>query len=127
KKELRWRSKIPLDKTWEQLTPEQQAEFRSLYESMPEYDEPPFPAEGIKPVFNAVKKAQEARQAKGELNFAVTVGPDGTATNVEDFGSVHDKEMTQYVSSVLLMTKYKPAKCNGAPCVMQFPFKLRLR
>ncbi|HET9864859.1 MAG TPA: hypothetical protein VFP37_15555, partial [Steroidobacteraceae bacterium] len=46
KKELRWRSKIPLDKTWEQLTPEQQAEFRSLYESMPEYDEPPFPAEG---------------------------------------------------------------------------------
>jgi hypothetical protein len=127
KKDLRWNSRIPLNKTWEQLTPAQQAEFRSLYESMPETDEPPFPAEGLKPVFGAIKKAQNMLQAKGELNLAVTVGPDGKATKVEDFGGVNNKDMTQFAGSVLLMTRYKPALCSGTPCTMQFPFRLKLR
>jgi hypothetical protein len=127
RKDLRWNSKIPLNKTWEQLTPEQQAEFRSLYESMPQTDEPPFPAEGLRPVFGAIKKAQNVLQAKGELNLAVTVGPDGKATKVEDFGGVDNKDMTQFAGSVLLMTRYKPATCNGSPCTMQFPFRLKLK
>ena len=36
KKELRWSSKIPLNKTYDQLTPEQKAEIRSMYESLAE-------------------------------------------------------------------------------------------
>jgi hypothetical protein len=127
KKELRWNSSIPLNKTWQQLTPEQKAEFRALYESMPENDEPPFPAEGLKPVFGAIKKAQNVLQAKGELNMAVTVGPDGKATKVEDFGGVNNKDMTQFAGSVLLMTRYTPALCSGTPCTMQFPFRLKLK
>jgi len=58
KRELRWRSSIPLNKTYEQLTSEQKAEFRSLYASLGEGDEPPFPVQGIKPIFNNIKKGQ---------------------------------------------------------------------
>src|SRR5687767_1402432 len=63
KRELRWRSNIPLNKTYEQLTPEQKAEFRSLYATLGDGDEPPFPVQGIKPIFNNIKKGQNVMQA----------------------------------------------------------------
>jgi hypothetical protein len=34
--------------------------------------------------------------------------------------------MTQYVQSVFMMAKFKPALCAGTPCTMEFPFKLKL-
>src|SRR3990170_3274502 len=105
KRELRWKSKIPLNKTYDQFTPEQKAEFRALYAALPEGDEPPFPVQGLKPLFNAIKQGQNVLQARGELNLAVTVGPDGKALKVEDFGGVggvNAHEMTNYVQSVFL-------------------------
>src|SRR5262245_39353256 len=129
KKPLRWTWPIPVNKAWAELTPEQQAQFRSLYEAIPEGDEPPFPVQGMKPVFSAIQKGQDIMQARGALDFAVTVGPDGKATYVADHGGitgVNAREMANYVASVLMMAKYKPAVCAGKPCVMEFPFKLKL-
>jgi hypothetical protein len=126
KKELRWNSKIPLNKTYSQLTPEQKAEVHAMYEALAPGDEPPFPAEGLRSIFGAVRKAQDMLEARGELNLAVTVGPDGKATKVEDYGNVNKREMTQFAAQVLLMTKYKPAVCNGKPCIGQFPFNIKL-
>jgi hypothetical protein len=127
KKDIRWESKIPLDKSYEELTPEQKAELHAMYESLAPGDEPPFPADGIKPIFVVVKKAQRILQARGELNMAVTVGPDGKATKVEDFGGVYNEQMTDTVQQVLLLTKYKPAMCKGTPCTMQFRFTQKLK
>ena len=126
KKGLTWDSKIPLSKTYAEFSSKEKADFLALYESMGPGDEPPFPIEGIKPIFNAVKKAQYKYKARGELNFAVSVDADGKATKVEDYGSSNRPEMTEFASSILLMTKFKPAICNGKPCAMQFPFRLRL-
>jgi hypothetical protein len=126
KKGLTWDSKIPLSKTYAEFSPKQKADFLALYESMGPEDEPPFPIEGIKPIFSALKKAQYKIKARGELNFAVSVGPDGKATKVEDFGSSDKPAMTELAGSILLMTKFKPAVCGGKPCAMQFPFRLRL-
>lgn len=126
KKELRWSSRIPLNRTYDQLTPEEKAEFHAMYASLAPGDEPPFPLEGMKPVFSAIRKAQDMLEARGELNLAVTVGPDGTATKVEEYGRVNKREMTEFASTVLLMTKFKPAVCNGSPCASQFPFTLKL-
>ena len=129
KKHLRWTSTIPLNKTWEQLTPEQKAEFRAQYDSIRDSDEPPFPIQGMKPVFSSIQKGQDIMQARGVLDFTVTVGADGKATHVDAVDSitgVNAREMSNYVASVLMMAKYKPAVCSGQPCVMQFPFKLKL-
>lgn len=129
KKELRWRSKIPLNKTYGELTPEQKAAFHALYESLPEGDEPPFPIKGIKPIFSQLQQGQRVLQARGELNLAVTVGPDGKPIKVEDYGGVtgaNALEMTNYAQSLLMLATYKPALCQGKPCAMQFPFKLPL-
>jgi hypothetical protein len=98
-----------------------------MYEALPEGDEPPFPEKGIKPIFSAIKKAQRIRQARGELIMAVTVGPDGVATKVEELGNVYDLQMTELAQQVLLLTKYKPAVCSGKPCTMKFKFTQKLK
>ena len=127
KKDIRWDSKIPLDKTYGELTPEQKTELHAMYEKLAPGDEPPFPADGIKPIFSAIKKAQRILQARGELNMAVTVGPDGKATQVEDLGGVYNIQMTEIAQQALLLTKYKPAVCNGSPCTMKFKFTQKLK
>lgn len=122
-----WSSKIPPNKTYAQLTPEQKNYFHSMYESVAPGDEPPFPLEGMKPIIAAITKAQAKRRAHGTLSLAVTVGPDGVAKQAAEYGSVSDPEMTKFAASILLMTKYKPALCSGQPCTMQFPFNLELK
>ena len=130
RRDLAWSSKIPLDKTYEQFAPEEKAEFHALYVELAPGDEPPFPAAGMRPVFNSIKKGQQIVRARGQLNLVVTVGPDGKALEVADLGGVggaNASEMARFAGSVLLMTKFKPAVCGGNPCKSQFPFMLDLK
>ncbi|MEO8064557.1 MAG: hypothetical protein ABI821_17610 [Pseudomonadota bacterium] len=127
KKDLRWNSKIPLNKTYGELNEAQKAELFKMYESLPPGDEPPFPAEGIKPIFTAIKNAQRVLQARGALDMAVTVGPDGKATKVDDFSNLRSTQMAEVAQQVLLLTKYKPGMCNGSPCTMQYRFQQKLK
>jgi hypothetical protein len=127
KKDLRWNSKIPLNKTYGQLTDAQKAELHKMYESLPPGDEPPFPAEGIKPIFTAIKNAQRVLQARGSLDMAVTVGPDGKAIKVDDFSHLRSTQMADLAQQVLLLTKYKPGMCSGTPCTMQYRFTQKLK
>jgi len=130
RKQLTWNSNIPLNKTYEQLTPEQKAELGALYEQMPPGNEPPFPIQGLRPVFNSIVKGQRIVRARGTLNMVVNVSPEGKALDVIDLGGVggvNAREMTQFAQSVLLMTKFKPAVCAGKPCKSQFPFQLELQ
>ena len=129
-RETRWSLKIPLDKTYQQLTPEEKADFHAMYEAMPPGDEPPFPLTGMRPVFSAIRKGQEIVHARGRLNLVVTVDAEGKATQVADLGGLEGRnadQMTQFAGSVLLMTKFKPAICDGRPCPSQFPVVLDLR
>jgi hypothetical protein len=126
KKDIRWDSKIPLNKTYGELTEEQRAELHKMYQALPAGDEPPFPEAGIKPIFNAIRKAQRILQSRGTLDLTVTVGPDGKAIKVENFSSVRTGQMTDHAQEILLLTKYKPAMCHGEPCTMQFRFTQKL-
>ena len=127
KQEIRWTSKFPLNKPYEEFTPEQKAELHKMYEGLPPSDEPPFPAEGIKPIFTAIKNAQRVLQARGQLDMKVTVGPDGKAIKVEDVGSVKAGQMTEIAKQALMQTTYKPAMCSGQPCTMQYRFTQMLK
>jgi len=127
KQEIRWTSKVPLNKTYAELTPEQKAELHKAYETLAPGDEPPFPAEGIKPIFTAIKNAQRVLQARGQLDMKVTVGPDGKAIKVDSVGSVKAGQMTDLAQQVLMQTKYKPAMCHGEPCTMQYRFTQMLK
>lgn len=126
RKDIRWDSKIPLNATYSQLNDEQKAELHSQYEKLEPGDEPPFPVDGIKPIFSAIRKAQRTLQARGELDMVVNVDAQGNATSVEDRGHVQNQQMTELAQQVLLLTKFKPAVCKGQPCVMQYRFTQKL-
>lgn len=126
RRDVAWSTTSPINKTYAQLTEEQKQKIHAQYESIAPGDEPPFPKEGPKPIVVAIHKAQEMLLARGKLRFIVTVGPDGKAKKVDAFGDCDKAEMTRFAGQVLLLTKYKPAICKGAPCAMEFPFNLSL-
>ncbi len=118
-------TKAPIDvnRDYYELSPEDKAIVHGWYEYIAPGDEPPFPVNGLAPIYKAINKGRNIAPGHGELFLAVTVGPDGKARKVEVFKSP-GQDITRYISEVLLLTKYKPAICEGKKCEMQFPLSL---
>lgn len=126
RRDVAWSTKIPLNRTYAQLSAEEKAVLHSHYELIGPNDEPPFPRDGLGPVVKVIRQGQQKRLARGELKMLVTVGPDGKAIKVSAQGTTDDVQMAKFVATVLKLTPYKPAICEGAPCTMQYPFYLKL-
>jgi hypothetical protein len=80
-------SKIPLNKRYHELSPEVRMELNKYYEMMDIGDEPPFPAEGLRPIYDAIAKAQAKLLVNGELILLVEVDSNGVAQEVKVMGS----------------------------------------
>jgi hypothetical protein len=119
-------SQVPINRKYHELTPEQKALLNQLYEDMKSGDEPPFPAEGLFPIYDALRKAQGKLGVTGDLILVVDVDATGQPTAVKTIGSP-SPEMTKFAASLLLITRFKPAVCGGQPCAMQYPFGLDFR
>lgn len=115
---------VPIKRSYEQLKPEEKAIVHSWYAHLGPGDEPPYPADGLAPLFNSIQSGQKKLMVRGDLELNVTIAPSGQATEVQVMKSP-GYEMTEYASSVLLLAKYKPAVCKGKPCQMQFPVFVR--
>lgn len=114
-------STLPINKRYHELSAGEREFLNSMYENIRPGDEPPFPAEGLKPIYDSVRKAQQKLLVTGKLILVVTVDSSGEASAVKAIGSPSD-EMTRFVASVLMLVKYKPAVCGGSPCQMDYPF-----
>lgn len=113
---------LPYDKTYAELTPEQQLILKSRYMEMGEGDEPPFPADGLGPLYAAVSKANQAvRGGLGKFEMDVYVDETGAATKVDVIQSP-DERLSKHAAAIAMLTKFKPALCKGKPCAMGFPF-----
>lgn len=121
RKNVIWNSAIPINRTYEQLTTDQKQRLNSLYERVDPGDEPPFPAEGLKPIFEAIWKGATKRATVGRLTVVASVEPDGTVSKVDVLDNP-DTHLSKFAASVLVLTKFKPAVCKGQPCQMQYPF-----
>lgn len=119
-------SSIPINRPYEGLTEAERERVRGWYESMPVTEEPPFPREGLKPILDALLKAQQRLLVTGDLFLIASVDPTGTVTSVKAIGSP-SPEMVKFAASVLLLTKFKPAVCDGSPCAMEFPLRQSFR
>lgn len=119
-------STLPLNKSYAELTPAQQAALRGQYVGMAETDEPPFPAKGLGPIFREVAKGQQKRLASGPLVILVNIDERGVAQSAEVV-QTPDRELSRYVAAVLMREAFKPALCSGAPCAMQFPLRVDLQ
>ncbi len=113
---------VPLNKTYSELSPSEKAVIHGFYERLEPGDEPPFPAEGLKPLYETVGKAQEKLLASGQLILVAEVASTGEVTQVKALRSP-DPRMTKVVAAALFATKFKPAVCSGNPCTMEYPFR----
>jgi hypothetical protein len=117
---------LPINKQYHELSASEKQELHSYYEHMGEGDEPPFPAEGLRPLFRAISKGQQQLLVEGDLFLIADVDTDGAVTSVKAIGSPSE-DMTKFAASVLMLTKFKPALCKGQPCKMQFPLSFRFK
>jgi hypothetical protein len=114
-------SEIPINRTYAELSPEEKASVNRYYENIEPGDEPPFPLEGLAPIYKAFAKLQSRLAAKGNLVLVATVDADGSVAEVKAIGSP-SPEITMAAANIIIVSKFKPAICKGQPCKMDFPF-----
>jgi hypothetical protein len=112
---------LPLHAGWDQLTPEQKNTMRTNYRALEAGDDPPFPAKGEGPLFDAVRRINtKLGVVEGALTVHVLVGKDGKPLKVTTYG-VPSQEMVSAMSQLFMLQEYKPALCRGEPCEMVYP------
>jgi hypothetical protein len=121
-----WTRLIPLDRPYDRFTTEQKLALKALYEPMPEDDEPPFPEGGLGPVVEELSRVTGRLRLEGTVRLHITVNSEGKATEFR-FYKMPDQTTGHAVAYVFAKTKFKPARCGGQPCQMDFPFTTELR
>ena len=119
-------SVLPLDKGYREFSAAERSFVKSQYEAMEPNDEPPFPVNGLRPIYKLIATGQQKLLVTGRMVLVAEINEQGEATSVSAFQSP-DPEMTKFVATVLMLQKYKPAVCNGSPCKMQFPFRMEFK
>lgn len=115
---------FPLDKRFEDMSATEQDAVRSRYPALAPGDEPPFPAKGMKQILDQVRLGQTRVLEEGTMQLVVDVQADGSPAKVTMFG-IEKAELITFVGNVFMHQQYKPAKCDGKPCAMQFTYALK--
>lgn len=115
---------LPLNRSYAELDPAEKALVRARYDNMPAADEPPYPAEGLLPVFMRVQTGVK-QPVVGQLTLVADVDSTGRVQHVDTFGRV-DTEFARFAARVLGATPFKPGQCAGRPCNMQFVLKMQI-
>lgn len=110
---------IPFDKRYADLSEAQKSTVRAAYERMGADDEPPFPANGLNPVFRMLARLDKLAMRPGPIKASVAVDPAGTPLSVRVL-TAPNGELGDYVAKLLLEQRYKPALCGGQPCGQDF-------
>ncbi len=117
---------IPFDKSYAQMTADEQRLVRAAYPLLAEHDEPPYPLNGTKRVVSWFYEAITKIQASGPLRMNVLVDSEGNAESVEVFETPH-KDMSKLAAQIAMAEKFKPAVCSGKPCAMVFPYAVNFK
>jgi len=115
---------VPFDRSYAELTREQQRSFKSWYERMSDADEPPFPVEGLRAVYGPIAEAQILAGTRGDLFLEVVVDSTGIPQQVRVFRTPNPR-IAQAIGAIAMLVRFKPAVCQGQPCRMSFPISVR--
>ena len=112
-------SPTPLDATYAELDDASKANIKANYENMPVSDEPPFPTEGLEPLWKEITKVSYGRNQIGGIVAIASVSPEGKVEKVAMYDTT-SSYMTRVVSAALFATPFKPGVCDGKACAMDF-------
>lgn len=113
-------SPVPPLATWAQLTEPQKNRVRAPYLALERGDDPPYPLYGRRELVQLIQRLTEKHEGiVGSASVLVTIGVDGKAKN----GSVYagtNPTLGKLMLQSMMVQKYKPASCQGAPCEMGY-------
>ena len=115
---------IALNLPYEKLPEADRQVLHSWWTHIAPGDEPPFPLEGLRALYEPLGNAHDRLAHPGDLYVVATVGADGTVTEAKVFKAPND-QMALFAGRLLYVTKFKPAVCSGKPCQMDFPLQMR--
>lgn len=117
---------VPPEKSYAQLTPEQQQLVKSDYAVLQDDDAPPYPEKGILELSRAIQSLISYKDATGDLHVNVSVDEQGMAQNVTLLKSP-DSESGKLAAAMFMHLRFTPGRCAGQPCAMVVPFRFTLR
>ena len=116
---------IPIDKTYAELSPEQQGMVKANYTNLGASDEPPYPLNGLKVISQRIANSEVSASVDGELVMQVDVSSSGEATAVTTVHSPNPS-IARVAAVALQRERYKPGICRGQPCAMPFIYHVEL-
>jgi hypothetical protein len=120
-------AKVPYDREFAELTSDQQARVRSVYNDLPEPDQPPWPKGGLRVVLkDLVRQLSSFRSSDtGTIMAVARVNAQGVVEKVEVYKSPSDA-ITSAASKALFNTPFAPARRGGALAPMDFLLDVEL-
>jgi hypothetical protein len=115
---------VPANLGYEKLTPEQQQLVKHPYRILLEGDEPPYPVNGPAAITRAFVEMQSKVLINGMFRLNVLVDGDGKPISATVL-QAPDPELGKIAGSVLMLSKFKPARCAGKPCTMRYTYNTR--
>ena len=116
---------IPIDKSYAELSPEQQSMVKANYGNLGASDEPPYPINGLKEISQRIANSDVSASVNGELVMQVDVSSSGVPTAVTTVHSP-DPNIARIATIALQREKFKPGICRGQPCAMPFIYHVEL-
>lgn len=115
------RSTIVPNKSYEQMSAAERHDVRASYPLMDECDEPPFPLKGMEAILRGMSAMTRYDHIRGELFIIVMIDSEGKAVSANVYAAP-DTHVGKFAAQLLMLEKYKPAKCAGKPCAMAFSY-----
>lgn len=116
---------IPFNKSFVELSNDQQATFKAQYPDLSANAQPPFPAKGLRAIYQPIVEKNKSLENTGVLSLAILVDEKGRVDNVSVVETT-SPELEQFAVEALAGVKFDPAVCDGATCSMEFPVKIVL-
>jgi hypothetical protein len=116
---------VPLDRGFDELTPDQQRFVRSYYPALDVGDDPPYPLKGGQELYAGLAKLAGRLRLREDVLIYVAVDADARVTEVTTIGTL-DPEIKRAIGTAAGLLRYKAASCGGQPCPGVVPFNLKL-
>lgn len=112
---------VPPGLSYAQLSPEQQRLVKEPYPILLEDDEPPYPLKGPEAIAKAFTVVHDKTRVQGRFRLLVQIDSEGKPTSVSVL-EAPDPELGRIAATILMLSKFKPARCGGQPCAMRYAY-----
>lgn len=112
---------VPPGLSYQQLSPEQQQLVKEPYKILLEDDEPPYPLNGPEAIARAFSAMHDKARVRGQFRLLTQIDSEGKPTSVAVL-EAPEPELGRIAASILMLSKFKPARCGGQPCAMRYEY-----